>query len=94
MKGIKRFSRYLEKQKKHKEFTKAFEREGIYADLAIQVAKLREQEGYTQHDLAQVLHTTQQTISRLENPRNRSLSLSTLIRLASLFKKELRIEFV
>lgn len=94
MKGIRKFYDYLEKQKKIKDFLKKYEREGIYADLAIQIAKLRQEQGYTQQDLALFLRTTQQTISRIENPRNRSLSINTLIKLAIFFKKGLRIEFV
>ena len=94
MRGVRKFSDYLEKQKKIKAFLKAYEKEGIYADLAIQIAKLRRENGYSQQDLAHFLHTTQQTVSRIESFRNRSMSISTLIKLAIFFKKGLRIEFV
>ena len=94
MKGARKFSQYLEGQLKADDFRKAFEKEGVYADLAIQIAKLRQEQGYTQQDLAKFLHTTQQTISRIENPTNKGLSLNTLIKVAMFFKKGLRIEFV
>jgi len=94
MKGAMKFSRYLKSQLKQADFKKAFNEEEIYANLAIQVAKLRQEEGYTQQELARLLHTTQQTVSRLEDPGNKSLSLGTLIKLAQVFKKAIRIQFV
>ena len=94
MKGVRKFSQYLEKESKLKEFRKAFEKEGVYADIALQITKLRQEQGYTQEDLARLLHTTQQTISRIENPTNNSLAINTLVKIAIFFKKGLRIEFV
>jgi len=94
MKGAAKFSTYLKKQLRNKEFRQVFEKEEIYAELAIQIARLREKQGYTQKDLAKSLGTTQQTISRLENPHNNSLSLNTLIKIATFFKKGLRVQFV
>jgi len=94
MKGVKKFSTYLNKELKDKEFRKAFEKEEVYAGLAIQIAQLRQSRGYTQKDLARFLGTTQQTVSRLEDPGNNGLSVSTLLKLARAFKKNLRIQFV
>lgn len=94
MKGVEKFSTYLKKELKNKDFRKIFEKEGIYADLAIQIARLRQAQGYSQKDVARFLSTTQQTISRIENPQNNSLSINTLIRLAVFFKKGLRIQFI
>ena len=94
MKGVIKFSGYLKEELKNKAFRKAFEEEEIYADLAIQIAKLRQDNGFTQKDLAKVLRTTQQTVSRLEDPENYSLSLGTLIKLAKVLHKKLKIQFV
>ena len=94
MKGARRFSKYLREQLRQKEFREAFEKEEVYANLAIQISKLRQEEGVTQEHLARLLHTTQQTVSRIEDPFNRSLSLSTLLKLAKVFKRGLRIQFV
>lgn len=94
MKGVEKFATYLKKELKDKEFRETFEKEEAYAELAIQIARLRQSRGYTQKDLARFLGTTQQTISRLENPRNNGLSVSTLLKLARVFKKNLRIHFV
>ena len=94
MKGVEKFSTYLNEQLKNKKFRQAFEEEEIYANLAIQIAKLRQDNGFSQKELAKALHTTQQTVSRLEDPRNNSLSLSTLIKLAEALHKKLKIQFV
>jgi DNA-binding XRE family transcriptional regulator len=94
MRRAVKFKDYLKKQLKNREFKKAFDEEEVYASVAIQIAKLREKEKLTQKELAKKLHTTQQTISRLENIHNRSYSLSTLIKLAQAFHKRLKIEFI
>ena len=89
-----KFKDYLKEELKNKEFKKAFDEEEIYASLAIQTAKIRQKGGLTQKELAKRLHTTQQTVSRLENIHNRSYSLRTLIELAQALDKRLKIEFV
>ena len=93
MKGAVKFSDYLNEQLKNKTFKKAFDDEEIYSSLAIQIARLREDNGYSQQDLARIMRTTQQTVSRLEDTQNKSLSLGTLIKLARAFHCKLRIQF-
>ena len=41
MKGVRRFQDYLKEQLKDPAFRKAYEEEGIYTELAIQIARLR-----------------------------------------------------
>ena len=94
MRKLIKFDDVLREQLKNKEIGKAYEEEGIYVDIAVQIAKLREKEGYSQKELAKKLHTTQQTISRLESSDNRSITLGTLIRLAKALHKRLDIRFV
>lgn len=94
MKSTVKFKEYLQKEFKNPEFKKAFDEEEIYASLAIQTAKIREEKGLTQGELARRLHTTQQTVSRLENPHNKSYSLKTLIKLAMALNKRLKVDFV
>jgi len=94
MKGVRRFKDRLKKELKDPEFRKAFDKEEIYASLAIQIAKIRQKEALTQQELAKRLHTTQQTISRLENIHNRSYSLDTLIKLAYALGKQLKVKLV
>lgn len=92
--NARRFRERLKEDLKDPEFRRAFEDEEFYASLAIQISRMREKEHLTQRELARKLHTTQQTISRLENVHNASYALSTLLKLARVFHKQLRIEFV
>ena len=94
MKGVRKFKDRLKKDLKNPEFRKAFKEEEVYASLAIQIAKIREKENLTQGELAKRLHTTQQTISRLENVHNRSYTLQTLIKLATALHKQLEVKLV
>lgn len=94
MRHTVKFKDYLKGQLKNPEFKKAFDEEEIYASLAIQAAKIRQEEKLTQKELAKRLHTTQQTVSRLEDIRNRRCSLRTLINLARALDKQLKVEFV
>ena len=94
MKGVRKFQDYLKKRLKDEEFRKGYEEEGVYAQLAIQIARLRIRRKLSQKRLARLLHTSQQTISRLEDPQNTSYSLQTLVKLAHALGKELRVQFV
>ena len=94
MKNTVKFKDYLKGELKNKEFKKAFNEEEVYASLAIQTANIRQEKGITQGELAKRLHTTQQTVSRLENIHNKSYSLKTLIRLARALDKGLKVEFI
>ena len=94
MKNTVKFKDYLKVELKNKEFKKAFNEEEVYASLAIQTAKIRQKKGITQGELAKRLHTTQQTVSRLEDIHNKSYSLKTLIRLARALDKGLKVEFI
>ncbi len=94
MKGVRRFRDRLKKDLANPEFRQAFEQEEIFASLAIQIARIREKKGLSQTDLAKRLHTTQQTVSRLEDTHNKSYSLNTLVKLAEALHKKLKIEFI
>ena len=94
MKSMRRFRDRLQEDLQDKNFKKAFDEEDIFASLAVEIAKVREEQGLSQRQLADRLHTTQQTVSRLENPHNRSFSLTTLIKLAKVFHKSLEIHLV
>ncbi|OGX39722.1 MAG: hypothetical protein A3C53_01485 [Omnitrophica WOR_2 bacterium RIFCSPHIGHO2_02_FULL_68_15] len=88
------FQEYLKEQLKNKEFRQAYEEEGVYVEVAMQIAHLRTQKRISQKRLAKLLHTTQQNISRLENPDNASCSLRTLVKLAQALGKQLKVQFV
>lgn len=94
MKKMRRFQDRLKEELKNPGFKKAFDREEIFASLAIQIAKLRQRQNLSQRELAERLQTTQQTVSRLENPENKSLSINTLLHLAEALHKKVKIELV
>ena len=87
------FDRYLEKQLQSPTFAARFKDAGEAWDVALQIAALREQSGLSQKDLAKLLKTSQQQISRLESPGYEGHSLSTLRRVAGVLHARVRIVF-
>jgi len=87
------FDRYLDKQLQDPTFAARFENAGEAWDVALQIAALREQAGLSQTDLAKLLKTSQQQISRLESPGYEGHSLSMLRRVARVLHARVRIVF-
>ena len=87
------FDRYLDKQLQDPAFAVRFKNAGEAWDVALQIAALREQAGLSQKDLAKLLKTSQQQISRLESPGYEGHSLSMLRRVASALRARVRIVF-
>lgn len=92
MKGVRSFKKRLAKDLKDPAFRRAFEEEEIYAGIAINIARLRDKKKLSQKELAELVGTTQQTISRIEDPRNTSLSIDTLIRIADALGKRVEVK--
>ena len=90
----RQFRDYLKEQLKDSAVREAYEEEGLFVELAIRISQLRQRKGLTQRALAKRLRTSQQTISRIESPRNGSLSLRTLVRLAHALGKEVKVDLV
>jgi transcriptional regulator with XRE-family HTH domain len=87
------FDRYLEAQLQDPAFATRFERAGEAWDVALQIAALRRQAGLSQKDLAKLLKTSQQQISRLESPGYEGHSLSMLRRVAEALHARMRVIF-
>jgi DNA-binding transcriptional regulator YiaG len=87
------FDRYLEQQLRDPAFAARFERAGEAWDVALQIAALRQQAGLSQKDLARLLKTSQQQVSRLESPGYEGHSLSMLRRVADALNARVRIVF-
>jgi len=87
------FDRYLAEQLNDPAFAARFERAGEAWDVALQLAALRQKSGLSQRDLARLLKTSQQQISRLESPGYEGHSLSTLRRVARVLHARVRIVF-
>lgn len=87
------FDHYLEEQLQDPTFAVRFERAGEAWDVALQIAALRQQAGLSQKDLAKLLKTSQQQISRLESSGYEGHSLSTLRRVAKALHARVRVVF-
>lgn len=87
------FDRYLESQLKDPIFAARFKNAGEAWDVALQIAALREQAGFSQKDLAKLLKTSQQQISRLESPGYEGHSLSMLRRVGRVLHARVRVVF-
>jgi transcriptional regulator with XRE-family HTH domain len=87
------FDRYLDEQLRDPAFAARFRRAGEAWDIALQITALRQKAGLSQEDLAKLLKTSQQQISRLESPDYEGHSLRMLRRVASALDARLHIVF-
>jgi len=85
------FDRYLEEQLNDPAFAERFKRAGEAWDVALQIAALRQRAGLSQKDLAKLLKTSQQQISRMESPAYEGHSLSMLRRVAEVLHAHVRV---
>lgn len=70
-----------------------FERAVEEARIGVLISKLRVRHRLTQKQLAKILHTKQQYISRIEQPDNRSITVDTLIRIGRALNEKLEIRY-
>jgi transcriptional regulator with XRE-family HTH domain len=87
------FDQYLEDQLQDPAFAACFEHAGDAWDVALQITALRQQAGLSQKELAKLLHTSQQQISRLESAGYEGHSLSMLRRVADALHSRVRVIF-
>ena len=84
--------KHIERHLKDSEFKFYFEKAEAKKRIACEVAALRKAHSLTQTQLALMLKTRQQVISRLENPTDKRMpSFEFLDRIAKVFKKRLVI---
>jgi len=76
------FDRYLDEQLKDPDFAARFKKAGEAWDVALKLSALRKASGFSQKELARMVGTSQQQISRLESPGYEGHSLSMLRRVA------------
>jgi len=87
------FDQYLEEQLRDPDFAARFDRAGEAWDVGLQIAALRRQAGLSQKELAKLLQTSQQQISRLESTSYEGHSLSMLRRVAEALHARVRVVF-
>ncbi len=83
------------KRLQRKEFRDAFVSSHLAHGLAHQIRALRTQRGWSQRELAEKLGLGQQSaVARLEDPGYGRLSISTLLKLSSVFDIALSVRFL
>ena len=87
------FDNYLDQQLQDPDFATRFAVAGEAWDVALQIAELRRKSGLSQKELAKLLHTSQQQISRLESSGYEGHSLSMLRRVAHVLHARVRVVF-
>ena len=92
MKRKTNFDIYLEEQLKDPDFAERFKMAGQAWDVAVQLAALRKEAGLSQKELAQLVGTSQQQISRLESPSYEGHSLSMVRRVAEVLGAKIHVE--
>jgi ribosome-binding protein aMBF1 (putative translation factor) len=94
MKKLIKFEQELDKKLANKRFRKLYEQEKVLAKVAVAIELLRKKQGWSQKDLAAKLHTTQQTVSKWEMNSYENIEIKTLEKIAGIFNKALKIEFM
>jgi transcriptional regulator with XRE-family HTH domain len=87
------FDTYLDEQMRDPVFAAHFEQAGEAWDVALQITALRKKAGLSQKELARLLKTSQQQISRLESSGYEGHSLSMLRRVAEALHARVRVVF-
>ena len=87
------FSAYLNNQLKDPALKKHYREAEKQLEIAYKILQLRKESGISQLDLAKKLGTTQSNIARLEAGRQ-NFTTETLQKIATIFKRSLKIEFV
>lgn len=86
-------SESLRQDLRQPEFSEGYAESFQDAYVATQIKVLREQNKWTQADLAKELGTTQTVISRIENVNYSAWNISTLKKLARAFRVRLKVSF-
>lgn len=88
------FRNRLREDLKDPEFKAHYHEERQALILAMKIAELREKRGLSQKQLAEVMGTSQQAISRIESGEYEGFTLKTLERIAEATGTRVKIEFV
>lgn len=85
--------RLKEDMKKH-EFKRRYEEECTALALAYKIHELREEKQLTQRELAKLMGTSQQAVSRVESGEYEGLTIKTLEKIAKATGTWLKVDFV
>ena len=87
------FQQYLKEELKDPVFRRHYEEYGKQLEIAYQILQLRKKQGLSQTQLAKRLGTSQSNVARMEAGQQ-NFTADTLQRIASAFRRELKIQFV
>lgn len=91
---VRTFRSRLREDLKDPEFRAHYREERQALKLAMNIIKLREKKGLSQQQLAKLMDTSQQAISRIESGEYDGFTLKTLEKLAKATGTQLKIEFI
>jgi DNA-binding XRE family transcriptional regulator len=91
---VRTFQSRLREDMKDPEFKKHYQEEKQSLMLAMKIAELRNQKGLSQQELAKLMGTSQQAISRIESGEYEGFTLKTLEKIAEATGMRVKIEFV
>ena len=84
---------YLRGEMKDSEYRRLYQEADIELRVALEVTKAREAKKMSQRDLADALHTKQQTVSRIERGAQ-NVTIETLEKIARALGRNLQVKFV
>lgn len=87
------FDVFLEEQLHNPEFKKWYDYYGKQLETSIKIHQMRKQKRMSQAQLARRIGTKQANIARIE-AGNQNLTLETLQKIANVFDRDLRVDFV
>jgi DNA-binding XRE family transcriptional regulator len=91
---VRTFQSRLWEDIKDPEFKAHYQEERQALKLAMKIAELREKKGLSQQQLAKLMGTSQQAISRIESGEYEGFTLKTLEKIAEATGMRVKIEFV
>lgn len=91
---VRTFQNRLREDLKEPEFRAHYLEERQALKLAMKIAELREKKGLSQQQLAKLMGTSQQAISRIESGKYEGFTLKTLEKIAEVTGMRVKIEFV
>ena len=91
---VRTFRSRLRKDLKDPVFKAYYQEERQALKLAITIAKLREKKGLSQQQMAKLMGTSQQAVSRIESGEYEGFTLKTLEKIAGSTGMRVKIEFV
>lgn len=91
---VRTFRSRLREDLKDPEFKARYREERQALKLAMKIIKLREKKGLSQQQLAKLMGTSQQAISRIESGEYEGFTLKTLEKLAEATGTQLKIKFI